>query len=484
MGRRLQPAPELVERSANEAVIDPLLQEPVEHPQGYRLESGWSIDDGISGRQKAVTSPQNPTQSIFLGNDPTTLNVHKRKISSGSPSESLQTPKSKRRTSSIPLVPLENVDRKVMPVTERLSRRTVSQETVPRFVAAASRKRGSSASASIGVGPTAFTKTSPKKRTTAKGVPYRTPPRANAATNSVATNKEASNNTEVAGTKPQGFNSAERIRGVQALQTKWKGMAHYNSSAQTAGSGVQIPINVDENVRPYSPYAENSPKARRGTGGKLARKVEEMQTVVGKESVSKKHDTGAKKTDAASSAGRRQRTEELPTRLLKEYAGTPASAYAKSGACHPTLQGRKNRVSHRDGEICLGNGIGLGSGSENHVPRVSAVKCQNYRTRRNDPEDPVQVRTLSSNVSTVRNSTNPDIEGETYGFPCALPTSHMDCSRPSATDANLTMSASTRKVPPAPMPPADDLPYGFLQHPDGSILKMPPSHRTPKMTGP
>ncbi|KAI4193017.1 MAG: hypothetical protein LQ346_004038 [Caloplaca aetnensis] len=481
---RLQPAAQIVERSTNASVIDLLSEQPTEEHQGHRLESVGSINNRINRQQQAATSPQGPAHSLFLGNNPSTPNVNKRKMTSESPSDIAQTPEHKRRVSSLPLVPLENVDRKVMLVTERLKRRTLSQDTTPRFIAAAPRARGSSASAVMGIRPTAFTKISPKKKTTAKGThstlpcapssgtPYRTSPTANAGTNGVATNKKASNNIEVASTKPKGFNSVERVFGTQALQTKWKGMAHYNCTNQRTGSGEQISLNVDENIRPRSRHAETSPKAKRGTSSKEVGKLEETRSVVGKESVPKPHDTGAKKTHAASSAGRRQRTEELPTRLLKENAGIPASAHLKSGGCHSVLKGRKDQVSHRDGEMCLGNGMGSGSETEDHVPRISPVKCNGYRTRHDGEENATKLTSLRSKVSTIRHSTSLDTEGENYGFPCALPTSHMDRSRPCATDVSPARSASARKAPPAPIPPADDLPYGFLQYPDGSILKM------------
>ncbi|KAL8899266.1 MAG: hypothetical protein Q9207_006277 [Kuettlingeria erythrocarpa] len=490
--RGLQPPAELFEWSANGAGTDPLLQGPTEDPPAYRLESGGSVDEEINRQREATTSPQSPARSLFLGNHSTTSNVHKRKISSESPSESLQTPKNKRRTSSMPVVPLENVDKKVMSVAERLTHRTVSQDMTPRFVTAASRKRGSSASASIGVRPAAFTKTSPKKKTTAKGThstlpctpqsgnPYHTSPTANARTNSVVYNQKGSNNTEVASTKPEGFNSVERVFGTQALQTKWKGMAHYNCTTQRTDGGEQISLNVDEKVRPNSRHAETSPKARRGTSSKGAGKLEETRSVLGNESVPKEHEIGVNKRHVASSAGRCQRTKELPTRLLKENTRSPASAYAKSGGSHSASKGRKDRVNHSDGENCLGNGMGSGQGSENHVPRSSPVKCKSYPMQRDEQEDIIKITTFSPNISTIQHSTSPDTEGEIYGFPCALPTSQ---SRPCATDAGRAKSASARKAPPAPNPPADDLPDGFIQHPDGSVLRMPPSHRAPRMTG-
>lgn len=495
----LQPAAELVEGSANISAVDPLFQDSTDEPQSHPPESSARGLHGANHQQGDVVTPPNSAQSLFIGHNSSTHCVNKRKIGSQTTSDNAQAPESKRRVSNIPLVPLENVDRKIMPVSERMQNRFVSQDLTPPSIKATPRNRGSSASAAVGKQPTAFTRT-PKKEAMARNTNPRlpsTPPSeklfgasshpAKAGIHGVATSNKTPDKKVLASTTPKGFNSAERVFGKQKLVTKWKGTAHYNPNTQRSGNAQQISfdsLNLEENIRSYPLYDEPSPTASKGARKKGPKKSEKDRSVVGRELVQKPQGTSPKKADTSFSARGRENTEGLPTWMLKDIAESPAFACTNFGESFSVRKVKKDKVNRQDGKTFLGNGVGLESKTQ--VSRSTPMKGKENKSQHNAEAARREVASLSSSVFTIQggNWASFDNEGETFDLTRGLPISHLERSCVSIANPSISKSSSTRTAQAAKIPPADGLPYGLFQQADGSVLKVPPNHRAPKTTGP
>ncbi|KAL8751744.1 MAG: hypothetical protein Q9184_005967 [Pyrenodesmia sp. 2 TL-2023] len=383
----LQPAAEITEANEHVSVMDALFEGSTEGPYGDGLELEKGSVDGIDQRQEDAVTPRSSTQSLFLGSDSPTLNVKKRKMNSEATSHTPSSPLPRKR----PQMAVDD-STKPMPADMRYSGRSTGQTVTPRSRNSSngtweSLSRRSSASFIDRRAMQSFIHISPsrkpaKPRTTdppslrssqpSHTPPNRTPcsatpPKASAGTHGVATNNKTPDTNVSASAKPTGFNSHERLKGKQPLLVPWKGIANYDPNAQRKGSGEQTSPNghdLVDNIRSHPPNDDRSPTPIKGLSCKGANNSGKARAMGSNYSARRQQDANAKEAHNSAFTSERQKKENLPTWMLKDQAESPATGCTKSSESLSARKVKGDKIAQRNGNMCLGNGVGLKSKSQ------------------------------------------------------------------------------------------------------------------------
>lgn len=464
----LQPVAEIQEGNKNISTADESSEDSSGNGRGARQprdrppEPIGCRNKGDIVEQEAATPPLGSHESIFLSESPQS-GVNKRKVDSEIAPDDYDflTPERKKRIS---IVPLANVDQKAMLASERLSDHPASQNVTPRpskadAVKGTPQRRRSSAPTAHRILPQAII-TPPNKKTKTRGIdsslsrqaqrghasasvtPYgASPPTANAGTLGPALNKRTPTPSRSASTKTQKLNNQKRVKGTQAVVTKWKGMAGYNPNAQNRRSGEQTSsgsAEFEDDILFVPPRDEPSPTAIRGMNRKDAKKPEKAHPPVGKATVPKPKDISAGKGNTLPSNPNRQNKRKIPVWASSNQAQYSESAEICTGESQSYHKEENGGADYCYGETSLGNGPGLESNS--NVPRSSPMKGKKYRTQHDVETGTRRMMPVSQDVVRIQDVIwiNADSDDETFeppttaGFSTRVSDASTSCSNPYA----------------------------------------------------